>query len=159
MAGRSTVVCASWGDEAVRINITETLSSSAGAKDVVLFASPLGSSRGRWMGPELARPGGVYDVELDFPDQVGAFEVLAPGSAERLHWPEESGAVPAVGTVVATVVGTVVGEIDDAGDPVVGISLGGDVVLLEAPTAGVGIAVGDSVAFRASRLDVYPYEL
>lgn len=140
------------GGEAVRINITERVNPSGGTQEVVLFASPVGSSRGRWMGPEPARPG-VYDVELDFPDEVGAFEVLAPGRRAAIDWSEASGAVLVIGTVVS---------VGDAEDPVVGISLGwdgGDVVLLEVPSARAAIAVGNSVGFSAVRLDIYPCEL
>ena len=134
----------------MRINITERANPSGGTQEVVLFASPVGSSRGRWMGPEPARPG-VCDVELDFPDAVGAFEVLAPGGRAAIDWSEESGAVLVVGTVVS------VGEVGD--DPVVGISLGGDVVLVEIPSARAAIAVGNSVGFSAVRFDLYPYQL
>jgi hypothetical protein len=92
-------------------------------------------------------------LRVGLPDEVGAFEVLVPGRREAIDWSEESGAVLVVGTVVS---------VGDADDPVVGVSVGwdgGDVVLLDAPVARTAIAVGNSVGFRAVRLDIYPYEL
>jgi hypothetical protein len=73
-------------EEAVRICVTKKVNPSEEVRELVLFTSPVGSSRGRWMGPAPACLGGAYDVELDFPDEVWAFELLAAGSEERIDW-------------------------------------------------------------------------
>ncbi len=83
----------------MKINITERVNPSAGAQEVVLFASPVGISRGRWMGPEPARLA-VYDVELDFPDEVGGFDVLLAGGEGMIEWSVEDESIIAVGIVV-----------------------------------------------------------
>ena len=133
----------------MRILITDIDHVQGEAAERIIFSSDVGRSPARWMGRNAARLG-EFEVELDFPDEVGGFEILAPGAPAGIHGTEEAGMIAVCGTVVT------IGEDDD---PVVGISLGQDIVLVEASDAKSGVVLGSHVAFEVPMVDVYPYEL
>jgi hypothetical protein len=131
----------------MRVEITRVLDPSEGR---VAFRCAVGHASGCWAGSAPARLG-EFDVELEIPEDITQWTVLdapAPGSI--------AGGVE--GDPSVSITGTVV-DIGEGDDPIVGVRLGPDIILIEAPDRKWEITPGDVVSLRVSVVRLYPYQL
>lgn len=129
----------------MRVEIIRLLDVEEGR---VVFRSELGQAPGYWAGPNPARLG-EFDVELEIPEVIDRWAVLETPSP---------GSIEGDGEVGVSITGRVV-TVGEGDDPVVGIRVGSDVVLVEAPDRKGEIIPGDVVSLAVSRILIYPYRL
>jgi hypothetical protein len=131
----------------MRIEITRVLDAPAGQ---VAFRCALGQASGCWTGLAPAQPG-EFDVELEIPEEITDWTVLdTPSLGSILGGVEGESGVSITGTVV---------DIGEGDDPVVGVRLGSDIVLIEAPDRKWEIEPGNVVSLNVPIIRLYPYDL
>ncbi|MEV7360049.1 hypothetical protein [Kitasatospora sp. NPDC091276] len=131
----------------MKVEITRVLDNPKGW---VAFRCALGSAFACWMGPTPARRG-EFDVEIEIPEEVADLAIVddAPRGS-IMGFTEGKGPISISGTVV---------EIGEGDDPIVGLRLGSDIVLIEAPDRKWEIAPGDVISLNVSSIQLYPYDL
>ncbi|KOU79202.1 hypothetical protein MRQ86_13260 [Streptomyces sp. MMS21 TC-5] len=113
-----------------------------------------GSAVAHWMGDRLPAPGTDTFVELTLPGPLTEWGPALPPAVSGL----EIGPVGPVAPAGVLVTGEVLG-VGGPGDPVVELSIGTDVVLVEVTGEESGLEIGGRISFGPARLEVYPYGL
>lgn len=101
------------------------------------------------MGPNPADTG-QFDVEIEVPEEVTEW-VTAPSSTASLS--------KVAGTDLVTLVTGEVVKFNDDDDPVVGIRVGSDIILIEIPNLRSELPIKGFISFQVPELQLYPYDL
>ncbi|MFD5824775.1 hypothetical protein [Lentzea sp. NPDC060358] len=112
----------------------------------VHFSCAHGSAAGRWMSAGPVRTG-AFHVEVEVPDEVASWSA-APGGP-GLHGDPASGLEVCLDAEVVSF---------EAGDPVVAVRLGADVLLVEFADRA-GLSAGARISFRVPEVHLYSTEL
>ncbi|MFI6143963.1 hypothetical protein [Streptomyces sp. NPDC051109] len=112
------------------------------------FKCESGIASGRWMGPNPAEVG-QFDVEIEVPEEVADW-TAGPSGATSLS---------EVGVDSATLITGRVVKFDDGDDSVVEIRVGSDILLIEIPNRRSELPAEGFISFRASEIQLYPYDL
>ncbi|MEU9131168.1 hypothetical protein AB0D08_24200 [Kitasatospora sp. NPDC048540] len=131
----------------MRVQITRVLEATPG---LVEFRCELGRAVGAWMGSTAARHG-EFDVEIEVQEEISTWTVLdAPSPGSIVGGAGDASQISITGTVV---------DIGEADDPVVGIRLGPDVLLIEAPDRKWEVSRGTGVLLNVHAVQLYPIDL
>lgn len=88
---------------------------------------------------------------MEIPEEITDWTVLdAPSLGSIVGSAEGEASVSITGTVV---------DIGEGDDPIVGIRLGSDIILIEAPDRKWEIEPGSTVSLNVSSIRLYPYHL
>jgi hypothetical protein len=127
----------------------EVFQVSTLSKGIVRFRCESGVASGRWMGSNLATVG-QFDVEIEVPEEVVNWTTTLSGI----------GCLSEIaGRETATLITGQIIRFDDAGDSVMEIRLGTDVLLIEISDRNFEIPKEGYISFRAPEIQLYPYDL